>query len=156
MKLNDPKTSFKTYWSKTFYNGKKIPLIPPLLVNNCLIVDFKVKADFFNKFFCTTSTPLENSTNIPKNQLYFTHAKLDSIQFNDNEILKAIRNLYTNKAHGHEDITIRMIKLCNSSVVKPLSMIFKNCVRVDEFLNLWEKSNICPIRKKNNKQITNN
>ena len=33
MKLNNPKTSSKTYWSilKTFYNSGKIPIIPPLL-----------------------------------------------------------------------------------------------------------------------------
>ena len=30
-KLNNPSTIVKTYWStlKTFYNGKKVPLIPP-------------------------------------------------------------------------------------------------------------------------------
>ena len=35
-KLNNPKTSSKTYRAimKTFYNGKKIPLIPPLLIND--------------------------------------------------------------------------------------------------------------------------
>ena len=32
-KLSDPKTSSKTYWSilKTFYNTKKVPIIPPIL-----------------------------------------------------------------------------------------------------------------------------
>ena len=37
-KLNDPKTSSKTYPSilKAFYKGKKVPLIPPLFVNNKL------------------------------------------------------------------------------------------------------------------------
>ena len=37
-KLNDPENSSKAYWSilKTLYNGKKIPLIPPILVNNKL------------------------------------------------------------------------------------------------------------------------
>ena len=41
-KLNNPKTSPKTYWAimKTFYNGKKIPLIPPLLVYDKLECDF--------------------------------------------------------------------------------------------------------------------
>ena len=34
--LNNPKTSAKASWLilKTFYNGKKIPVIPPLLINN--------------------------------------------------------------------------------------------------------------------------
>ena len=37
----------KTYWSilKTFVNGIKIPVIPPLLENNKLITDFKLKAN---------------------------------------------------------------------------------------------------------------
>ena len=44
-KLTNPKTSSKTYWSilKTFYNGKKVPLIPPLVINNKLEPDFKRK-----------------------------------------------------------------------------------------------------------------
>ena len=52
-KLNDPETSAKAYWSilKTLYNGKKIPLIPPILVNNKLISSFKEKANYFNDFF---------------------------------------------------------------------------------------------------------
>ena len=35
-KLNDSKTAPKTYWTilKTFVNGSKIPLIPPLLVDS--------------------------------------------------------------------------------------------------------------------------
>ena len=34
-KLNHPQTSSKSYWSilKTQYNGRKFPLIPPLLIN---------------------------------------------------------------------------------------------------------------------------
>ena len=36
LKLNNPKTSTKAYWSilKSFYNGKKVSVIPPLLINN--------------------------------------------------------------------------------------------------------------------------
>ena len=35
-KLSDPATSSKTYWSilKTFYNTKKVPIIPPILIEN--------------------------------------------------------------------------------------------------------------------------
>ena len=37
-KLNNSKTSAKAYWSilKIFYSCKKIPVIPPLLINNAL------------------------------------------------------------------------------------------------------------------------
>ena len=48
-KLTNPKTSSKTYWSilKTFYNGKKVSLIPPVVINNKLEPDFKRKTDHF-------------------------------------------------------------------------------------------------------------
>ena len=52
-KLANPSTSSKTYWSilKTFVNSKKIPIIPPLLVNDNFITNFLEKANLFNEFF---------------------------------------------------------------------------------------------------------
>ena len=34
-KLNDPQTNAKNYWSilKTFFNGRNIPIIPPILID---------------------------------------------------------------------------------------------------------------------------
>ena len=54
-KLSDTTTSYKTYWPilKTFYNTKKVPIIPPILIENKLETDFLKKANYFNnKFFC--------------------------------------------------------------------------------------------------------
>ena len=41
-KLSNSATSSKTYWSilNTFYNGKKVPLIPPLLTENNLEANY--------------------------------------------------------------------------------------------------------------------
>ena len=46
-KLNNPLLQAKTYWSilKTFYNEKKIPLIPLLLVDDKSVADIKTKAN---------------------------------------------------------------------------------------------------------------
>ena len=37
----------KTFWErlKTFYNGDKIPLIPPIIVNDKLVSDYEEKAN---------------------------------------------------------------------------------------------------------------
>ena len=53
--------------------------------------------------------------------------------------------------------SIRMMKLCGQSIVKPLVIIFKNCV-IDSgiFPDIWKKSNIIPVHKKGDKQITDN
>ena len=120
-KLNNPLVQAKTYWSilKTFYNGKKIPLIPPLLVNDKFVTDMKTKADIFNKFFVEQRTPLKNDSKIPINQIFLTQSRLSSLDFNEVEILKIIRALNIHKAHGHDDISIRMIKICDKSLLKP-------------------------------------
>ena len=55
LKLNNPNTNAKTYWSilKSFYNNTKVSLIPLLLVNNKIVYDFIKKANLFNDFFAT-------------------------------------------------------------------------------------------------------
>ena len=52
-KLVNPSTSAKTYWSilRNFANGRKVPVIPPLLINNEFISNFKAQANYFNRFF---------------------------------------------------------------------------------------------------------
>ena len=65
-------TTTKTYWSilKTFLNGKKVPIVPPLLINDKLISDFEVKANHFNNFSASQCTALDNSSTIPEDQTY--------------------------------------------------------------------------------------
>ena len=50
MKLSNPETSSKAYWSilKSFVNDKKIPIILPLYHDGSFITDFRQKAELFN------------------------------------------------------------------------------------------------------------
>ena len=107
-KLNDPKTSSKTYWSilKTFYNGKKVPLIPPLFINNKLEPDLKLKASFFSKYFADKCIPILNDTVIPNFIECESMKRLSSIVFNDEIILKIIRILDLNKARSRDDTSV--------------------------------------------------
>ena len=43
---------------------------------------------------------------------------------------------------------IFIISIFLSSIVKPLSIIFKNCLQSRSFPNNWKKSNVAPIHKK--------
>ena len=51
-KLNNPQLGPKAYWSilNKFLHKKKIPLIPPLLVNNSFITNTFKKTSLFNDF----------------------------------------------------------------------------------------------------------
>ena len=62
-KLNYPLLSNKTYWSimKTFYNGKKVPTIPPLFIKNKFVTDFQEKPNVFNSFFTNQCLPIPSS-----------------------------------------------------------------------------------------------
>ena len=77
-RLNNPLLQAKTYWSilKTFYNDKKIPIIPPLLIDNKFVTDIQMNANIFNKFFADQCTPLKNGSILPKSQIFLTQSRL--------------------------------------------------------------------------------
>ena len=157
-KLNDPKTVPKTYWSilKTFVNSSKIPLIPPLLVDNKLVTNFLYKANLFNNFFAKQCTLISNDSKVPVNLNFETRERLSALEFCVDDIVKIIRSLDQNKAHGHDEISIRMIKLCASSTSTPLHLIFRNCLETESFPKEWKKANIIPVHKKGDKQFITN
>ena len=66
------------------------------------------------------------------------------------------RSLNINKAHGHDNISIRMIEKRDKAIVKRLSIIYKNCIETVIFPDLWDKSNIVPVHKKGDKQLLQN
>ena len=121
----------KTYWSilKSFYNYRKVPLIPPLLIDDKFVTDIETKINIFNKFFPDQCQPLNNAIDLPTNQIFLTQSKLGSLDFNEGELLQIIRALNINKAHGHDDISIRMIKICDRSLLKPLILLFRNSIK---------------------------
>ena len=49
--------------------------------------------------------------------------RLTSIVFNDESISKIIRALDVNKTHGHDIISVRMIKLYDKSIIPAISLI---------------------------------
>ena len=157
-KLGDPSRSIKTYWAtlRTLWNGKKVPNIPPLLVNDELISEFEVKANIFNKYFASQSTTINNNSVLPSTLNHLTDDKLSSFNISSEVIFQLIKNLDPNKAHGYDDISVKMLKLCAPSICKPLTLLFENCVRSGEFPNVWKRSNIVPVHKKGDKQLIKN
>ena len=77
---------------------------------------------------------------------------LSLFQFTANDIKSIINKLDPNKAHGHDMISIRMIKLCGDSAYKPLEMIFKSCLNQEIIPAEWKKANVVPVHKKGDHQ----
>ena len=100
-KLADSNTSPKTYWiilNRLLYN-KKIPTIPPLLVDGKLVSDFCKKGNIFNNFFASICTPIDNTSCLPS-FLYRTGGRIKSFQVTENDILAIIKTLDPNPS-GH-------------------------------------------------------
>ena len=56
---------------------------------------------------------------------YVNEKPLSIITFSPEDIGKIIRNLNPNKVHGHENISILMLKICGNTICKLLEIIFK-------------------------------
>ena len=130
---------------------RKNPLIPPLLVNDNFLTAIKMKACIFNKFFAEQHTPLKNDSILPVNQIFLTQSQLSSLDFNKDKILKIIRAINIYKAH--DNISIKMMKTCDKSLTKPLIILFKNSTKSSYYPDIWRRSNIIPVHKKNDKQL---
>ena len=110
----------------------------------------------FNDFFWEQCRPITNDSSLPNNQTIQTLTRLSDINTDTDTIIKLIHSLDPNKAHGCDGIYIRMLKLCEMSISKPLHIPDNNSIINECFPNQWKKANVIPVYKKGDKQIINN
>ena len=120
------------------------------------IVDFQENGEILNSFFTDQCSPLSNRSVLPSELPLRADSTLSTCHFAKEDILRIINNLDPNKAHGHDEISIRMLKICGDSICRPLNIIFKTCLRTGKFPLEWKKANIVPIHKKGDKQAVKN
>ena len=149
-RMTNPLTSTKTYWSilKSFLNNKKIPCIPLLSHPNRYITKYKDKAELINNFFANQCSLIKNSNVLPSVLFKRTENVISSIDFGSDDIAKIIQKLDLNKAHGHDMISIRMLKICGNSIYKLLQSIFRSCIENGKFTYEWKRANVVPVHKK--------
>ena len=157
-KLCSKAIAAKYYWSllKTMLNDKKVPCIPPIFHDNKFVTDFSKKADLFNSFFAKQCSIIENNSVLPSSTIPVTDQYLANIEFTKDDIKRIICKLDPNKAHGHDMISIRMLKVSGDAIIEPLFKIFKNCLKCGIFPDDWKKGNIVTIFKKGHKQNIKN
>ena len=96
------------------------------MVNLNLILKLRLTISIF--FFASQGTLLGNNRKLPDKITFNSATRLTSIKFGNSDILKIIRSFNVNKAHVHDGISVRMIKMCDESLVQPLSLIFRGCI----------------------------
>ena len=156
-KLSDPSNGTKVFWStmNRLIDQKKNINIPPLLENGLFVTNLEAKANIFNEFFVQMCSETLTSSTLPS----FTPrsgALLEGFAINREKVLKLIRSLDSKKAHGCDEISIAMIKICDFSIVEPLCLIFEDCLETGIYPSLWKKANVIPIHKKDSRRCKTN
>ena len=113
--------------------GKRYLISLPYLLNNELITGCEAKANIFNKYFVSQRTTINNNSVLHWTLNHLTDDKLSFFSISSEVIFQLIKNLDPNKAHGHDEISVKMLKLC-----VPLNM-------QNTYFTLPELSCICRI-----------
>ena len=124
--------------------------MPPILSNGTLITNVCEKITLFNTFCADECTPIINSSTI----LPFEYKV--NVSFSELGILSIIGSLNSNKAHGWDGISIRMIKICDETISLPLKIIFDTAFKSGSFPDKWKRANVVPVHKKGSKNILKN
>ena len=156
-KLSNPKSNSNIFWSafKRILNCKKMSNIPPLIENGIFHSCFSEKANIFNKYFAMQCTPLQNNSTLP-NFIFNTDSLLSNVIITEKSISDIISKLNSNKAHGVDNISISMLKLCHKEVLFPLKLIFERSLAEGKFPSSWKLANVQPVHKKDSRQCKKN
>ena len=129
-KLSDPQIGQKKYWSilKKLLKKNVCSLIPPLNYFDQFVVDADQKCKIFGEFFKKNCLPILTSSTLPP-LIKTTSLSIKNVNFSEEDIIRHIRKLNPNKAHGHDEIPIRILKMFDKSISKPIFHIYKNCIK---------------------------
>ena len=145
-KLADSNIATKSYWTilNRLLHNKKLQTIPPFLINT-------KKAIIFNNFFAFKCTPIYNANCLPSFS-YRTGHRISSFYITENDILAIIKTLYANKAHGCNNISINMIKICSQPLILPLKIIFEQSLKKKKISRniKKDKCSSCSLKKTKN------
>ena len=116
----------------------------------------KKKVELFNYFLAKQYSIIQNFSKLTLTLSTKTEKSVSIIAFNCNDIATIICNLDPNKARGYDMISIRMLKICEKSICKPLELIFQSCMKHGKLPIEWKIANMIPVHKKRDRQVLKN
>ena len=125
--------------TKVYVKRQKILCIPSIIRDNNYFTDFSKKAHLFNSFFAKQCSIIENNSVLTSSTDPITDQYLANIEFTKDDIKRIIFKLDSNKAHGHDMISIRMLKMSGHVILEPLFTVSKSCLKCGIFPDDWKK-----------------
>ena len=132
-KPQNPSTAPKTYWailSRLLYKKKFQQYHHYGLMAN--MFQIFVKRQIFSIIFFRQYA---HQYKLPP-FLHRTNARITLFYVTEEDMLLIIKNLDSSKAHGWDNISIKMIKICGESITVPLTIIFEQSLKEKKFLEV--------------------
>ena len=85
-----------------------------------------------------------------------TDKRLWLLKINEDDILSIIKILNSNKSHGRDKLSIKMVKMCDKTLVCPFKLIFRASIQEAVFPDCWKKANVVPNHKKESNNLLKN
>ena len=124
-----------------------IPKVPAIRHNNTFLTDSLVKANTFNFSFAKQCSLIKTDSELPADYLLTQH-RLESVNLVPAKILSIVCASDVSKAHGWDNVSVRMIKICDESLVKLLFNFFQFSSETGNFPSYWKRGNIVPVHKR--------
>ena len=97
---------------------------------------------------------IETGSELPAHLL--NHHRLESVNLNPAKFLSIICAFDISKRHGWDNVSVRMVKIYDESLAKPLFNIFQFSLETGNFPSNWKRGNIVSLHKLGNKDLINN
>lgn len=108
-------------------------------------------ADILNDFFASVFE-LEGDGPIPDFDTRQYNQELNHILVTEEHIKKAINKIKQSKSQGPDNIHPKFLKETQSSIKRPLQIIFQKSIDESTLPEVWKEANVTPIFKKGNKK----
>ena len=98
--------------------------ISPLLENGLLITNIQAKANLLNVFYAKQCCGIQTGSSL-RNSQSRSDSTIENVAIDRQKVLKLVQSLDASMAHGCNNISIAMIKICDSAIVEALCMILE-------------------------------
>ena len=143
-KVLDYSKSSKNFWSfvKTVKNAERSSR-QHLIKDGQSFTHSVEKANILAEMFSKNSSLSESDQPLP-----FTSrasCTMPEVHIQTREVKRVLANLYIKKSSGPDGIPARVLKLCSSSLAKPLLNLFFISFKTGKFPSCWKIANVQPV-----------
>ena len=158
---NKSKKTWDGIKSITSFKTKAHKQIKSININNEIIFNPKIISETFNNFFVTIARDIDSKT-IHTNTSYKDYLQNSVLnifllkQATEKKVISVINKMKTNKSTGPNSIPMKILKISNQIICKPLTYLINLSFSNGIFPDLLKTSNVIPVFKRGEKQANSN